>query len=237
MSLFIAALGKRTLRYVSFSFAIAAFGGVSLSSLSQSDPFQSSAHAADAQVVNVYSYRQPVLINPLLAEFTKQTGIKTNVIFAKKGLIERIAAEGKLSPADVLLTVDIGRLSAAVEKGISQPLKSSVIEGNIPGKYRSENGDWFGLTVRSRVVYASKARVAQDSITYEELADPKWRGNQRLKWLRLKSVYDLEIKNGSILGAIFVFTIQYRKSASLAYGQRRPCCAGCVISISPFSER
>lgn len=176
MFLFPAALGKRTLRSVSYSLAIATFGAVSLFSFSQSDTLKSVAHAAETQVVNVYSYRQPVLINPLLAEFTKQTGIKTNVIFAKKGLIERIAAEGKLSPADVLLTVDIGRLSAAVEKGISQPLKSSVIEGNIPAKYRSGKGDWFGLTVRSRVVYASKTRVAQDAITYEELADPKWRG-------------------------------------------------------------
>lgn len=126
--------------------------------------------------VNIYSYRQPFLINPLLEEFSKKTGIKTNVIFAKKGLIERMAAEGKLSPADVLLTVDIGRLTAAVEKGVTQPLKSDVLAANIPARYRSPSDDWFGLTLRSRVVYASRERVAQDEITYEELADPKWRG-------------------------------------------------------------
>ena len=115
--------------------------------------------------VNIYSYRQPFLINPLLEEFSKKTGIKTNVIFAKKGLIERMAAEGKLSPADVLLTVDIGRLTAAVEKGVTQPLKSDVLAANIPARYRSPSDDWFGLTLRSRVVYASRERVAQDEIT------------------------------------------------------------------------
>ncbi len=181
MFLFPAAPLKRKLRTCSYSLVVATFGVVSLSSFSNSTYLTSEAHAADKNatekgVVNIYSYRQPYLVKPLLEEFTKQTGIQTKVIFAKKGLIERIAAEGKLSPADVLLTVDIGRLSAAVEKGISQPVKSSAIEGNIPAKYRSAKGDWFGLTVRSRVVYASKDRVDQDAITYEELADPKWRG-------------------------------------------------------------
>lgn len=134
-------------------------------------------HSAKAEgEVNIYSYRQPFLINPLLEDFTKKTGIKTNVIFAKKGLIERMAAEGKLSPADVLLTVDIGRLTGAVEKGVVQPVASDVLKGNIPARYRSAKDEWFGLTLRSRVVYASKERVKQDSITYEELADPKWRG-------------------------------------------------------------
>ncbi len=135
-----------------------------------------SVTARAEQVVNIYSYRQPFLINPLLEAFTKKTGIKTKVIFAKKGLIERIAAEGKLSPADILLTVDIGRLTGAVEKGIVQSVSSSALTDNIPAQYRSEKNDWFGLTVRSRVIYASKARVSQDKITYEELADPKWRG-------------------------------------------------------------
>lgn len=176
MFLFPAALFKRKLKVSFYSLAFATFGVVSLASFTNSGLLHSEAHAAEKGVVNIYSYRQPFLINPLLEEFTKQTGIKTKVIFAKKGLIERVAAEGKLSPADVLLTVDIGRLSAAVEKGISQPVNSDVINGNIPAKYRGAKGDWFGLTIRSRVVYASKERVAQDAITYEELADPKWRG-------------------------------------------------------------
>lgn len=126
--------------------------------------------------VNIYSYRQPYLINPLLEAFTKKTGIKANVVFAKKGLIERMAAEGKNSPADLLLTVDIGRLSGAVAKGITQPVKSAALEKNIPATYRDPEGQWFGLTRRARVVYASKERVSQNAITYEELADPKWRG-------------------------------------------------------------
>ena len=126
--------------------------------------------------VNIYSYRQPYLIEPLLEEFSAETGIKTNVIFASKGLIERIQAEGRNSPADVLLTTDIGNLSQAVTSGISQPVSSVEIDESIPAAYRGPDDEWIGLTRRARVVYASKDRVEQDSITYEELADPKWRG-------------------------------------------------------------
>ncbi|MCH8239033.1 MAG: Fe(3+) ABC transporter substrate-binding protein [Proteobacteria bacterium] len=136
--------------------------------------FGSVAQAAGE--VNIYSYRQPYLIAPLLKDFTAKTGIKANVIYAKKGLIERIAVEGRNSPADVLLTVDIGRLTGAVSKGISQPVNSATLNNNIPAAYRDPSGHWFGLTARARVVYASKARVAQNAITYEELADPKWKG-------------------------------------------------------------
>ena len=132
--------------------------------------------ASAAEEVNIYSYRQPYLINPLLEAFTKQTGIKTKVIFAKKGLIERIAAEGRNSPADVLLTVDIGRLTGAVKQGVSQAVDSAALFKNIPEQYRDPNKQWFGLTRRGRVIYAAKDRVSQDAITYEELADPKWRG-------------------------------------------------------------
>ena len=137
-------------------------------------PFASLAQSAGE--VNIYSYRQPYLIKPLLERFTKETGIKTNMIFAKKGLIERMASEGRNSPADVLLTVDIGRLAGAVTKGISQPVNSTILNANIPEAYRDPKGNWFALTRRARVVYASRARVPQDAITYEELADPKWKG-------------------------------------------------------------
>jgi iron(III) transport system substrate-binding protein len=126
--------------------------------------------------VNIYSYRQPYLIEPMLKEFSDETGIKVNVIFAEKGLIERIQAEGRNSPADVLLTTDIGNLTQASAAGIAQPISSPTLEAEIPAAYRAEDGQWFGLTRRARVVYASKDRVKQDSITYEELADPKWRG-------------------------------------------------------------
>jgi iron(III) transport system substrate-binding protein len=132
--------------------------------------------AADPGEVNVYSYRQPSLIEPLLKEFRQQTGIKVNVLFAEKGLIERIEAEGQNSPADLLLTVDVGNLSQAAAVGIGQPIQSESVDAAVPPAYRAEDNQWIGLTRRARVVYASKDRVNQDTITYEELADPKWRG-------------------------------------------------------------
>ena len=130
---------------------------------------------ADGEV-NIYSYRQPELIQPLLDEFTKETGITTNVLFLDKGLVERIQAEGVNSPADVILTVDIGRLVEAKDGGVTQPVVDEIINKDIPAQYRDPDGNWFGLTTRGRVVYASKERVAQNDITYEELADPKWKG-------------------------------------------------------------
>lgn len=134
------------------------------------------AGAAGAQEVNIYSYRQPVLIEPLLKAFTDKTGIKANVVYAQEGLSDRIAAEGANSPADLLFTVDIGRLTEAKDKGITQAVNDPELNSNIPANLRDPDGHWFGLTTRARVVYASKERVSQDSITYEELADPKWKG-------------------------------------------------------------
>lgn len=130
---------------------------------------------ADGEV-NIYSYRQPDLIQPVLDAFTKETGIKTNILFLDKGLVERMQAEGENSPADVIMTVDISRLTEAKDGGVVQPLKDAVVDGNIPAHFRDPDGDWFGLTTRGRVVYASKERVAEDEITYEDLADPKWKG-------------------------------------------------------------
>jgi len=134
------------------------------------------AQAAEAGEVNVYSYRQPYLIDPLFKDFTAKTGIKVNVIFAEKGLIERIAAEGRNSPADLLLTVDVGNLMQAKDAGVGQPIHSEVLAAAIPPAYRDADAIWWGLTRRARVVYASKERVKLDQITYEDLADPKWHG-------------------------------------------------------------
>jgi len=131
--------------------------------------------AADVEAVNVYSYRQPFLIDPLLKKFTEDTGIKVNVIFAEKGLIERMAAEGRNSPADLLLTVDVGNLMQAKEAGVGQVVHSQDLEKEIPAAYRDKGGVWWGLTRRARVVYASKERVKLRDITYEDLADPKWK--------------------------------------------------------------
>ena len=135
-----------------------------------------SATAWASGEVNIYSYREPGLIKPMLEAFTKETGIKTNVVFATNGLIERLAAEGKNSPADVLLTNESGLLLQAVNAGVTQPVKSATLDKEIPAGLRAADDQWFGLTKRARVVYASKDRVKQDAITYEELADPKWRG-------------------------------------------------------------
>jgi iron(III) transport system substrate-binding protein len=134
------------------------------------------AAAAAAEEVNIYSYRQPQLIDPLLKAFTDKTGVKTNVVYAADGLNERLAAEGRNSPADVLLTVDAGRLSEAKDAGLTQPVESAVLAKQVPAQFRDPGNHWFGLTMRGRVVYASKDRVKQDSITYEDLADPKWKG-------------------------------------------------------------
>lgn len=146
----------------------------SLAVLAIASGFAGPALAADE--VNIYSYREPGLIAPLMDAFTKKTGIKANIVFAKDGLTERIKAEGANSPVDVLLAVDIARLSEAKEAGIAQPLKSAEVEANIPAAYRDPDGEWIGLSQRARVVYASRDRVKQDTITYEELADPKWKG-------------------------------------------------------------
>jgi iron(III) transport system substrate-binding protein len=126
--------------------------------------------------VNIYSYRQPDLIKPVLDAFTAETGIATEVLFLDKGLEERIAAEGGNSPADVILTVDIARLANTKDRGITQPVESEALAAAIPAEYRDSEGHWFGLTRRGRVVYASKERVAEDEISYADLADPKWKG-------------------------------------------------------------
>jgi iron(III) transport system substrate-binding protein len=135
------------------------------------------AAPAFADEVNIYSYRQPELIKPLTDAFTAQTGVKVNVAFLAKGMIERLAAEGDRSPADLVFTVDIARLSAVVEGGFTAPVESDVLDANVPENLRDPDGHWFGLTTRARIIYASKERVADGEVTtYEDLASPKWEG-------------------------------------------------------------
>jgi iron(III) transport system substrate-binding protein len=130
-----------------------------------------------SQEVNVYSHRQPELIQPLIDAFTAQSGITVNIAFVDKGMVERLVAEGKRSPADLVLTVDIARLSEVVNAGVTQPVDSAVLQANIPAQYRDPGNQWFGLTSRARIIYASKDRVAEGEVTtYEDLADPKWTG-------------------------------------------------------------
>lgn len=130
-----------------------------------------------AEEVNIYSHRQPELIQPLLDAFTAETGITVNVAFVDKGMAERLVAEGDRSPADLVLTVDIARLMEVVNAGVTQPVDSAVLDANIPAEFRDPADQWFGLTARARIVYASKERVAAGEVTtYEDLADPKWKG-------------------------------------------------------------
>ena len=134
-----------------------------------------SAYAASE--VNVYSYRQPILINPFFEEFTKSTGIEVNVLHAKKGLLERLLSEGANTPADLVLTVDISRLKQFVEKDVLTPIESSVLQKNIPSHLRDSNNRWFALSKRARIVVASKERVATGAIErIEDLTNPKWKG-------------------------------------------------------------
>ena len=127
--------------------------------------------------VNIYSHRQPFLINPFLEEFTKKTGIKTNVVYSTKGLAQRLKAEGENSPADVILTVDIGRLYIYEDNNLLQPIKSNVLDLNIPKHLKSPENKWFALSKRSRVIVTSKTRVEENKIKrIEDLAKPEWKG-------------------------------------------------------------
>jgi len=127
--------------------------------------------------VNIYSSRQPELLQPLVDAFTAKTGIKVNVAFINSGMAERLMAEGSRSPADLVMTVDIARLSEIKAAGVLQPVQSAVLESGIPAEFRDPDGLWFGLTSRARIVYASRDRVPDGEITtYEDLANPKWNG-------------------------------------------------------------
>lgn len=151
-----------------------------------------------AQEINVYSHRQPELIQPLVDAFTAETGIAVNVAFVDKGMAERLVAEGDRSPADLVLTVDIARLMQIVEADVVQPVQSDVLKANIPAELRDPEDKWFGLTSRARVVYASKERVAAGEVTtYEDLASDKWKG-------RLCTRSGLHDYNIALLGAMIV---------------------------------
>lgn len=134
------------------------------------------AAAASADEVNVYTTREPGLIQPLFERFTAETGIAVNTIFVKEGLGERVATEGENSPADLFSVVDYGNLIDLVDRGLTQPVQSDVLEAAIPASLRGAGGEWFALSMRARVIYTSKERVTDTAMTYEDLADPKWQG-------------------------------------------------------------
>ncbi len=132
---------------------------------------------ANAAEVNVYSYRQPDLINPVFKQFTDETGIKVNTVFAKQGLIERLRTEGQNSPADLVLSTDSGPLEAAMSADLLAPVANETLEAAIPSAFRDSEGRWFGLTNRARIIVTAKnPPVAKPISRYEDLTDPAYRG-------------------------------------------------------------
>lgn len=128
------------------------------------------------ETVNIYSYRQSFLIDPVVEQFTKETGIKVNILFAKKGLAERLEREGKYTKADLVLTVDISRLKELVTRDLVQPVINETLNKNIPDGLKGNDNKWFALTTRVRNIYSSKERIGKIDIRYEDLADEKFRG-------------------------------------------------------------
>jgi iron(III) transport system substrate-binding protein len=129
-------------------------------------------------VVNVYSHRHYDADREIFRRFTEATGIRVNVVTASADeLITRLRNEGAASPADVLITVDAGRLHRAAEEGLLQPVRTEVLEENVPPRFRDPSGHWYGLTQRARVLVYHRDRVDPSSLTsYADLASPEWRG-------------------------------------------------------------
>jgi iron(III) transport system substrate-binding protein len=125
--------------------------------------------------LTLYTTREPALIQPLITAFSTQSNIKVNTVFVKDGLLERVKAEGARSPADVLMTVDIGNLMDLVDGGVTQPVKSAALESAVPANLRGADGQWVALSLRARVLYADKNQPLT-SFRYEDLANPKWKG-------------------------------------------------------------
>ncbi|WP_131669482.1 Fe(3+) ABC transporter substrate-binding protein [Psychrobacter pygoscelis] len=146
--------------------------------------------ATDGQTVTIYSSRNEQLIKPLLDQFTEETGINVELITDKTGpLMARLEAEGANTPADMLLTVDAGNLWQASQKGLLQPVQSETLDNNVPAKYRDPQGLWTGLSLRARTIFYDPSKVeTNDLSTYEDLADPKWKGKLCLR--TSKKVYN-----------------------------------------------
>jgi iron(III) transport system substrate-binding protein len=157
-----------------------------------------SAFAQDSKVLNLYSSRHYQTDEALYANFTKATGIRVNRIEAgEDALIERIRNEGERSPADVLVTVDAGRLWRAQQLGFFQPVKSAVLDARIPAAYREPGGLWYGFSLRARVIAYNKAKVKPAEVpTYESLADAKWKG--RVCMRSSTNIYNLSLMGAMI---------------------------------------
>jgi iron(III) transport system substrate-binding protein len=136
------------------------------------------APALGAESINIYSARKEALIKPLLDQYSAETGVAVNLVTGKgDALLTRLRSEGRNSPADVLITTDAGRLYRAQEAGVLRPVESDLLDKTVPAHLRSGKGEWFGLSVRARALVYSRERVRPEELsTYEDLADPRWRG-------------------------------------------------------------
>jgi len=132
----------------------------------------------EAQELTLYTHRHYDTDKIIFNQFTEQTGIKVNVVKASADeLIQRMESEGDQSPADLLITVDAGRLVRAKQKGLLQSAKSEILQQTVPQKLRDVDGQWFGLTKRARIIAYAKDRVDSAQLsTYEALAEPQYRG-------------------------------------------------------------
>ena len=130
-----------------------------------------------AATLSIYSSRQEFLIAPLLERYEEMSGVTVEAVFIKKGMLERLKAEGRNSPADVVLTTDVASLAAMAGAGVLQAVDSPTLEANVPARFRDAEGLWFGLTTRARAIYYAKGRVDPSQLsTYEDLTDASWRG-------------------------------------------------------------
>ena len=145
-------------------------------------PAEATATPAPEAVV-VYSSRGEQLISPIFEAFTQSTGITVEFVTDDpQPLIARLRAEGANTPASVLLTVDAGNLWFAAEQGVLASTASEALETAIPEYLRDPDGRWFGLSLRARtIVYDSRELSADDLVSYEDLADPKWKGRLCLR--------------------------------------------------------
>jgi iron(III) transport system substrate-binding protein len=133
--------------------------------------------ATKSKELNIYSHRQPFLIKPFIDAYSAQTGIKVNIVYASKGLAQRLEAEGERSPADLVLTVDMARLNVYADKNLLHPVESSILKANIPKHLRDPDNHWFAFSKRARViVVAKRAKDAQLIKNYEDLVNQKWNG-------------------------------------------------------------
>lgn len=141
------------------------------------------AQAQTAPAVTVYSSRIEQLIKPLFDRYTAETGVKINLLTDRGGSIaERLAAEGAGSPADILLTVDMGNLWSAAERGLLRKIDSPTLNGNVPPNFRDPGNQWWGLSRRERTIFFNPEKVKPAQLsTYEDLADPKWKGKVCLR--------------------------------------------------------